>query len=67
MGRVLKRGGHLVVTTRGNGFGEHNEPSDYWRFMPASGPLLLELAGCDVVSVETDPEVPGIFLHGVRR
>jgi len=67
MGRVLKPGGHLLITTRGNGFGEHNEPSDYWRFMPASGPLLLELASCDVLRVETDPQVPGIFLHGVRR
>lgn len=67
MGRVLQPGGHLLVTTRGNGFGEHGYPSDYWRFMPSSGPLLLELASCDVVEVREDPQVPGIFLHGVRR
>lgn len=67
MGRVLRPGGHLLMTTRGNGFGLHNEPSDYWRFMPASGPLLLELAGCEPIVVETDPEVPGLFMHGVRR
>ena len=67
MGRVLKPGGHLIVTTRGNGFGEHHEPSDYWRFMPAAGPRLLELAGCRVVVSALDPEVPGIFIHGLRR
>jgi SAM-dependent methyltransferase len=67
MGRVLHPGGHLLLTTRGNGFGEHNEPSDYWRFMPASMPLLLDLASCDPIDIRTDPEVPGIFMHGVRR
>lgn len=67
MGRVLRPGGHLLVTTRGNGFGEHNEPSDYWRFMPSSAPLLLTLAECEVVLTALDPEVPGIFLHGLRR
>lgn len=66
MGRVLKPGGHLILTTRGNGFGEHNEPSDYWRFMPASRDRLLELAGCSPVATALDPEVPGVFVHGVR-
>jgi SAM-dependent methyltransferase len=64
---VLRPGGHLLLTTRGNGFGEHREPSDYWRFMPESRALLLELAGCDLVAQALDPEVPGIFVHGVRR
>jgi ubiquinone/menaquinone biosynthesis C-methylase UbiE len=66
MGRVLKQGGHLLVTTRGNGFGEHNEPSDFFRFMPASMPLLLAMAKCEPLVMTTDPEVPGIFMHGVR-
>lgn len=66
MGRVLKTGGHLILTTRGNGFGEHNEPSDYWRFMPSSRGLLLLIAGCSLVSEALDPEVPGIFVHGLR-
>jgi SAM-dependent methyltransferase len=64
MGRVLKSGGHLLLTTRGNGFGEHNEPSDFWRFMPAARQRLLELAGCRPVAMDLDPEVPGIFIHG---
>ena len=67
MGRVLRPGGHLLLTTRGNCFGRHDHPADYWRFMPDAGPLLLELASCDVVITEEDPEVPGIFLHGLRR
>jgi SAM-dependent methyltransferase len=64
MGRVLRSGGHLLLTTRGNGFGEHNEPSDFWRFMPAARLRLLEMAGCRLVSMTLDPEVPGIFVHG---
>ena len=67
MGRVLRPGGHLLLTTRGNGFGEHNEPSDFWRFMPASRDELLKLADCLPVSQALDPQVPGIFVHGIRR
>lgn len=67
MGRVLKPGGHLLLTTRGNGFGEHLEPDDFWRFMPGSRRRLLELAECDPVAMELDPQVPGVFVHGVRR
>jgi len=66
MGRVLQPGGALIITTRGNGFGEHNEPSDYWRFMPAAGTVLMGLAGCTTVLATTDPQVPGIFLFGVK-
>lgn len=66
MRRVLRPAGHLLLTTRGNGFGEHHEPSDYWRFMPESRRLLLELAGCELLDQALDPEVPGIFVHGVR-
>lgn len=66
MGRVLRRGGHLLLTTRGNGFGEHNEPSDYWRFMPEARGRMLELASCSPVEMALDPEVPGVFVHGIR-
>lgn len=66
MGRVLVAGGHLLVTARGNGFGEHHEPSDFWRFMPASRDLLMELAGCRPIVSAMDSEVPGVFVHGVR-
>lgn len=67
MRRVLRPGGHLLITTRGNGFGEHGYPYDYWRFMPQSIGIILELADCDPVATSEDPQVPGIFLHGRRR
>jgi SAM-dependent methyltransferase len=67
MGRVLKPGGHLLVTTRGNGFGLHLEPSDYWRYLPESMPILADLAGCDIIASREDPEVPGVFFHAIRR
>lgn len=67
MRRVLRAGGHLLITTRGNGFFEHLEPSDYWRFMPNSRRVILDLAGCEEIRTALDPEVPGIFVHGRRR
>jgi SAM-dependent methyltransferase len=66
-GRVLRTGGHLLLTMRGNGFAEHAHPSDYWRFMPCSAALLTELAACDLIESMVDPEAPGLFVHGVRR
>ena len=65
--RVLRPGGHLLVTARGNRFPLHEHPHDYWRFMPSSFELLLDLAGCDVIDVSEDPQVPGVFGHGLRR
>ena len=65
--RVLRSGGHLFISTRGNGFAEHGWPEDYWRFMPNSGKLLAELAQCDILSDEVDPYAPGLLLHGVRK
>jgi len=64
---VLRPGGSLLLTTRGNGFGEHREPTDLWRFMPDSLEVLADLAGCWTDDARLDPQVPGIFLHGVRR
>jgi len=64
MGRVLKPGGHLIITARGNGFPEHSWPSDYYRFMPESTKVLIELAGCEFLESEID-DPPGIF--GIGR
>ena len=66
MGRVLKPGGHLMITSRGNGFGQHGYPDDYWRFMPSSFPSLIRLAGCEVIESIDDPEPghPGLFAMG---
>lgn len=67
MGLVLRQGGHLILTTRGNGFPHHAYPDDYWRFMPDSGTHLLDLASCDQVVNAPDPQHPGLFLLGVKR
>jgi SAM-dependent methyltransferase len=61
MVRVLKPGGILLVTARGNGFPRHNPP-DRWRLMP--GTLRALAAGSGLLAaIETDdPQVPGYFL-----
>ena len=66
-GRVLKRGGILVLTTRGNGFVEHAFPADYWRFLPQSFGVLFKLASCVPHKIESDPSSPGLFGIGVKR
>lgn len=66
IGKALRPGGTLIVTARGNGFPPHNPP-DHWRFLPSAVPLLFDLAGCDVVEAQADPQVSGCFAVGVRR
>lgn len=69
MGRVLKKGGFLIITTRGNGFPEHGFPEDYWRFMPNSAKLLTDLAGCRLETTLPDPDwgQPGIYVLGIKE
>lgn len=72
MGRVLKPGGWLLLTARGwtpegGAMFEHAYPSDYWRFGRHSVPLLVGLAGCDVVESAQDPQAPGFMALGRRR
>lgn len=63
MARALVDGGHLVVTTRGFGYGEHDYPSDFWRYNDQSIRLLLVDAGLEVLEISHDPDVgsPGVF------
>lgn len=65
MARVLRRGGRLLLTTRGIGFPYHEYPGDYWRFTEDSIKLLFDLAGLETVSLEPDPypDHPGVFGH----
>lgn len=70
--RLLKPGGHLLLSARGatadgHAMFEHSFPYDYWRFMPQSVPLLLDLAGCDPVTIEQDTGHPGFLAVGRRR
>lgn len=50
MARVLKPGGHLVITVPFVGY-LHNEPHDYHRFTPHGAQLLLERGGLEPVAV----------------
>lgn len=64
---VLKAGGHLLLTTRGIGFPLHEYPSDYWRFTKEAIRMLAERHGFEVIALEDDPQVSGVFLHAVKR
>lgn len=68
MARVLRPGGHLLLTARGNGFPTHDYPADYWRFSPSAFALLFDLADLDTVEVRDDPDPhsPGVFGHAVK-
>lgn len=69
MGNVLRSGGFLLLTARGNGFWIHGYPHDYYRFLPESFPPLLAYAGCDVLEVTEDwyPGHTGVFGLGRKR
>lgn len=64
MWMVLKLGGLLLVTARGNGFGDHNPP-DRFRFMEQGFHDIIEDAGFEVLEVTADPQAQGWF--GVGR
>jgi SAM-dependent methyltransferase len=64
--RVLKPGGHLILTTVSTGFGYHNPP-DYWRFEMDTVPILAEMAGCTVLDARADPQVAGIQFTAQRQ
>jgi SAM-dependent methyltransferase len=67
IGRVLRPGGWLLLTARGNGFPHHAYPNDYYRFMPDVAEGLLALARCRAIETREDPEQSGIFALGVRE
>ncbi|HEX9639745.1 MAG TPA: class I SAM-dependent methyltransferase [Candidatus Krumholzibacteria bacterium] len=65
MVRVLKPGGVLLVTARGNGFFHHNPP-DRWRVMPGTLREWSERLGLEAEE-EADPEVSGQFLIAEKK
>ena len=58
VGRVLRPGGHFILTTHTTGFPEHNRP-DYYRFLDDTWPLLMEMASCDIIDARGDPQTGG--------
>lgn len=66
MARMLRPGGHLVLTTRAPGFGVHDYPGDFYRFTPSAIRVLVEDAGLvvDDLRDDPDPESPGVFVLG---
>jgi SAM-dependent methyltransferase len=70
MARVLKPGGHLLVTARGYDergcYEVHGAPEDYWRFSTGSMRIMAQDAGLYLIEVEQDPEFPGVFLTAVK-
>lgn len=61
--KVLKPNGFLILTARGNGFQLHEEPYDFWRFMPNSFPHLFRMFGFTPIVVIEDPQQyhPGVL------
>lgn len=55
VGRVMRKGGWLLLTTRGIGFQYHAYPMDYWRFTHDGMRELLQIAGLDEVELTEDP------------
>jgi SAM-dependent methyltransferase len=66
--RVLKSGGYIVITTRSwNGFGPHDHPSDYWRFMDHGLQVLLESNGFECLETAYGENSQAVFAVGKRR
>jgi SAM-dependent methyltransferase len=61
---VIRPGGHLLLTTRSPGFHYHAWPYDFWRYEPAD---IHQIFGdLEILTVEPDPEAPGVFLLARR-
>jgi SAM-dependent methyltransferase len=51
--RIIRPGGHVIITTRSwGGFGPHDYPSDYWRFMDNGLKYILETSGFECLKTE---------------
>ena len=65
MRAVCRRDGWLLLTARGYDatgcFPVHGYPEDHWRFSVTGMAHLLQWGGWEPVSVESDPECPGVL------
>jgi SAM-dependent methyltransferase len=50
MVRVSRWGGHILITTVGYSFPEHDVPHDYWRFGHGALEALVEDSGATIIS-----------------
>lgn len=66
IGRVLKPGGFMLLTTRGLGFPYHPYPKDCWRFTKDAALPICKLAGIALLECLEDPQASGIFIVGQR-
>ena len=64
--RVLKSGGLLIMTGRGNGFVRHDFPCDYYRFTDDAFRGLLNHFGYVGVSAHEDQTELGVFGSGMK-
>lgn len=58
---VVKPGGLLLITTRSPGFPYHGFPEDHWRYDRVDIREILTATGLSEITVEDDPEAPGVF------
>lgn len=64
---VTAPGGHLILTTRSEGFPHHAFPDDYGRrFSVAEIAILFDAFEPIELVPDPDPEAPGVFFHGRR-
>ena len=64
--RVVRKGGRLIMTTRGIDFPYHEYPSDLWRFTEEGVNVLLSQTGWKDIHTRSDPECPGVFATAIR-
>ncbi len=57
---VCRAGGLILVTTRSRGYHYHGYPQDFWRFELSD--MAEVFCDCTVVSLESDPQSPGVFV-----
>ena len=69
MVRVLRPGGFLMITARGNGFPTHDYPADYYRFSTEAMAGLFDLYRVEVLEIRPDPDPasPGVVAIGRKR